>query len=248
MGKDESGQPDPMAEIGGIDIDALLEQTSSLAAKAGKEVGDPSKEERSARAVDLVAGRVGQEEDKTGSQGDEGGAPAKVDDKLAELEAMLGNVAQKVEEQPEEEEEDITGIDGESVGVKETSSGTYEAETTEVEEGPATSSGGGEGLTDFDDYDDFDISVDLSDDQDAAEAEIAEKLSGKTGDNVATIARSPLVDRIVTSPLTLLSWVALALDAPFAGLSPEIKQVFGYIAIATLVVATGGLIYGSVAH
>jgi len=241
MAKKEPAQPDPIGDIVEPDIDRLLEQTSRLAAKAGQEIGLPQDESAPSPAD---------------SRGDEGRAEGQegIDAQLAELEKMLQNVATstepsatagpKVEPPPDK-----------PAGAEVPESGTPQSpppRESAVKEVPSEPTGpdsiGQEGL------DEFDVSVDLSDNKRAAEQEIAERLADPNRFSESAIGESAdeeptsLLGRVAVGGIRGLEWVVIAMDRPFANLSAETKQILGYIGIATLLVAVGGLVYGALGH
>jgi hypothetical protein len=103
-----------------------------------------------------------------------------------------------------------------------------------------------------DDFDNFDISVDLGDDEEAADKEIAEELAAggrqAGGAGVGSAEPHSLVDYVLSGVVTLVGGVFIVLDRPFAKISTETKRVFGWVAIVTLLFAMGGFIYGALAY
>lgn len=293
-----------MSDIGDVDIDELLAQTSELAAKASEEVGaeeegatSPSDEigdETGGQAGDEVKGQqaaqasheaesesegsifedISVDDADQGARDDQGqsdsdstasAAPAEhavdeadpvgepssddspegVDDRLAELEAMLGNVAgdQPADSDDASEAGSTEGDSGDAAAAKDPSS---------AKSAPLSGDSGGsaavsdEAIADFDDYDDFDISVDLSDDEETAEAELADK-SEQVSEAVA-VPKGPIHVRILEGVVSGIGGIFIVLDIPFRALPLGVKQALGYVAVATLAVAVGGMVYGALSH
>jgi hypothetical protein len=236
MGTKESAQPDPMGDILNADVDKLLDQTSALAAKASREVGLSPQPVPSAPAAP-----------------DKGAAPepveGDVDGQLAELEALLNSTvpaAQPPAGVPSSRAESNTPtIESPAEFVSEEHPNLHmpvhgsSVEATAPQPPAAT------------DFDDFDISVDLSDHKEVADQEIAEKLAApvtegtEAGDLAGDDEVPTRLERVLGLPLRLLESLMIALDRPFAGLPVRAKQFMGYIAIATLIVAFTGLAMGS---
>ncbi len=278
MSDEGKSQPDPMSDIGDVDIDSLLEKTSELAAKAGDEVGSDepeSAEETEAPADDQVApeserqdaidpeaesaetatpmaekpppAEAVPEEDDTASA--EGG-DENIDGQLAELEALLGGVSEEPGGPARETQAPLKKEDAGATYGDGTSVGDGQPQAPPPTEANTTGSPADD-LPDFEDYDDFDISVDLSDeDEKIADQELAQKAGtqGQTTTHVEAAVALPLPARVAASPITALKWGFLLLDKPFAGMKTETKQAMGYVAIVTLLTAVGGIVYGSLAY
>ncbi len=245
MSEDDSAQPDPIANVDEMDIDALLERTRELAAKASEEVGPPGEEAppdaschdaepATAEEVSQVETPAPEESASeppapSASDDDAGNVDAEADmtAQLAELESMLSQAGKKVDEPAD----DLPGHEAPA------------SEATPPAEGDAQR---------FEDFDDFDITVDLSDDDDEAVGKEIESKASAVGKGdagaprVAAQTALPLLTGILDGGLRAVGHVFVVLDSPFAKMSPEAKQVMAYIAIATFLVSVGGLIYSSV--
>lgn len=196
------------------------------------------------------------------------------DSQLADLEAMLEKVAGNAEEVDSEQQLDGASVprveEAESeaaVGVDlddqvdvdpgqdaaETQDAPYDRSTpTEDDAGSESSLDKANAkfpaaeVSDFEDFDDFDISVDLGEDgEDAATVSKANREADKTGDDAEEPKpRGPLPARVIGGVFGSIGAVFVLLDRPFSGMSSDAKNVIGYVAIATCVMAVGGLLYG----
>ncbi len=295
-----------MSDMGDVDIDALLAQTSELAAKASEEVGAddqgeaPSQEDAADQPTDggppasdseadgsflddipveeaddeppragpaepepaefLTPTYTEVEDDQAETQpeaaaespGDaepasdlSGDGSEGVDDKLAELEAMLGNVADGSESAADEA--DVQGQGDKASSAKDAD----EQDTLSASE-PISAEGGAvaeaaDAEADFDDYDDFDISVDLSEDEATADAEIAAKAEGLETSE-APPPKGPVHVRMLEGSFRAVGGLFVVLDMPFQGVPLGVKQALGYVAVATVAVAVGGIVYGALGH
>ncbi len=236
MSKKDAAQPDPMGNILSTDVDRLLEQTSELAAKASQEIGVPDGRKPA--------------DPKDPPQGSKkpGADTSDIDAQLAELETMLestlGPTAKAAAPAREPGASVTTSKDSAQPGVNPTAEGEVSADAKAATVAPPNIEG----------IEDFDISVDLSDHTEFADQEIAEKLAlsrpneQPNAGSPAPEERLSLAGRIADAPFRGLEWLIVAIDQPFAGLSPQTKQLIGYIAVATIIVAVGGLVFGSFAR
>ncbi len=239
MNRDNAGNSDPIGDIADADIEALLERTSKLASEAGNEVGLPANEPVDASPSQPPKRAAPKPEPEPEPE------PDPIDAKLADLETLLGKTANEAGTAPppgeaQAEAEDPTG---------QTKSASVDDAIAAASPEPTPPAGTpAEDMEE--DFDDFDISVDLSeDDEETADKEIGEKLASSTEEaDEPQVDEEGLVGRGLDGGLRAIACVFTALDRPFAAVSPSAKQVIGYIAIATAVVAVGGWVFGTVMH
>lgn len=253
MANEKSSQPDPVSDIGEMDIDALLEKTSALAEKAGTEVGigvpKPSTDDAVANppATQETPATRPPPADKSPAEPD-----GEVDAEMAKLESLLHKMGSDVNAQSGDQRSTKDGSKNAQAPASDQPKQPVRASANvsmAEKKHAAPSDGKPPGL---EDYDDFDISVDLSMDSDSdddvsgADEDTPEHVGAEAA-SMAPAAQS-LLQHAVAAGFKSAAGVLVALDRPFAKLSPEIKHVIGYVAIVTLVMATAGLIYAAIAY
>ncbi len=262
MSNPDGAQPDPIADVGGTDIDALLEQTSALADKAGKEVGEPVEasgpdapapgKTSPAEGVPAADEKSEAEEASSHVEASESLDADDVDAKLADLEALLDKVAGD-SRKPAAHRGSMDTDGGQPADAAQAdpadANDASAADSSEPEAAPKSANAADAGL---EDYDDFDIAVDLSDGDDQPDEQESEEKPTDAPEPEAPdkddVPRTPIAASVLAAGVNAVAWVFVTLDRPFANISDPAKQVIGYVALATIVVAVGGLVYGSLVH
>ncbi len=262
MSTQDSKKPDPIGDMVESDIDKLLEQAGKLAQDAGRELG-LSHEKQAGAAEGVPAKPHASPAQPPKAPGPGASSGEDVDAQLNELEEMLQKATESA------------AIDGASAqttvptpippDAKSVSASAEPSKKLAKPSQPQPAAPETKGQVSHEsavpqapqvhppEFDEFNVSVDLSDGEKEAEKEISERLAVPTEAKNAEPAVAVLpshegiLGRTVAASMRAIEGVLTVLDLPFSGLPVGLKEVLGYIAIATLVMAIAAYVYGEIA-